>query len=125
MKREVRVGWQRPAGNSKRMISMARLISKQDGSLELFIRVGRDSGMITEEGPLVSGFQGNPSDRDMGRVRLSGDYFPDEAFDWIAQASQFTRHKHDPGDVDCRNARAPHYSPWATEQASAIAAGLR
>ncbi len=89
---EIRVGW--PRHGSDRHDCMGRVFAKIDGSIELRLHVGIESGLISDLGPLQHVTKTKKPDLGMGKVVLSNHYFPDAVFDWIACASRYSRLRH-------------------------------
>ncbi len=90
--REVRVGWIRGSGKSN--LCMARIVAKANGSIDLYLHLDPNAGLIGEGKPFRSAFHGNETDRDMGKLNLSESDFPEGVFEWISCASQHCRRKH-------------------------------
>lgn len=82
--RQVRVGWLRPG--QKRHPWVAILSALTDGSVDLKLRVSRDSGFLAPDGPLQPARADAPdSERDTGIIRLST-AFPALLPAWIDNA---------------------------------------
>ncbi len=90
--REVRAGWIR--GSGKRNTCMARIVAKANGSVDLYLHLDLNADLIGEGKPFASAFDGNETDRDMGKRNLIESDFPDAVFEWIACASKHCRKKH-------------------------------
>lgn len=91
VEKEKRIGWPRP--NRDGHFILAILNPRSDG-VELKLTVGRDSGLIGDNGPLHPIKDAKDVEKDRG-VRLFTDmHIPDEVFDWLEQASTFVRRKH-------------------------------
>jgi hypothetical protein len=90
--RQVRVGWPSPHGGDRNQV-LALLNWFADGSVELKLRVGRDSGLIGPGRPFEPSLDAerSNSERDYGRIRLTSAEFPAGMADWIAQAFRFAR----------------------------------
>ena len=86
---EVRVGWARHGSDDHDC--MGRILAKRDGTIELRLHVGVESGLIGDTGPLLPVTKKKKPDLGMGKVVLSDRYFPDEVFKWIACSSEYSR----------------------------------
>lgn len=89
---EVRVGWAKHGSDNHDC--MGRIFAKSNGSIELRLHVGVDSGLISDGGPLRPVTKKKKPDLGMGKVVLSEHYFPDDVFKWIASANQYSRRRH-------------------------------
>lgn len=91
-KYQVRVGW--PGWVSEVRGQMALIKQKTETTFRIELRVGKESGLISEDGPLfpVEGEDGITK-RDYGYYHFNSPELPSELFDWIKLASSFTQEK--------------------------------
>lgn len=87
----VRIGWPGWWGSDYAVMAVVRPSS--EGSLELSLRVGHQSELVSPEGPLCPVAEGKPPVNEYGSVILETPDVPPEVFDWIARAGQYTRAK--------------------------------
>ena len=110
--KEVRVGWPRYYG--KNSACLGRLISKADGSVDLYLHLDPDADLIGDGKPFASAFYGNETDRDMGKRNISERDFPNAVFEWISCASRHCRKRHGIS-VDGTEVTTPAMLPSAAE----------
>ena len=91
-RQEVRAGWSMTSGGKNKPYAI--LSPRNDGGIELTLRVGRDSGLIGNGGPLkpLANAKWQDADRDLGSVSIPP--VPPELPVWVARAARFTLDKY-------------------------------
>lgn len=86
---QVRIGW--PKGTGILHVPMAIIDCRSPDCIKLTLRVGRHSGLIGDSRSLQPVYLCNESDRDWGHIELCSTPIVDDVFQWLTQASKFTR----------------------------------
>lgn len=93
---QARIGWTSwtSAESCKNVLAVLRPAT-DGGGLEMSLRVGPESGLISTQGPLFPSAEGgDEAVNEFGTIRLRDEQLPADIHDWIARAGDFTREKY-------------------------------